>query len=278
VPSTGFLALYRRGRVPAALPAAGKGAGAWSLEPDEGVVPVDGFGNRWESTSVLRGWQFTYVGAKTLMMLKPTVGRYRILDCAALYEASAALPTEAAVAGVAGGPPCALLVEGTLPTQAPCSYSREHCLLAPQCGWCESSQACVAANEEGVCSGTCADGQLLYGVNGSPSSLSPAVADAGAGAGAGAGACSAQRSCDRCTEHAECAWCVDGGAVLGGAVLGGAVLGGACIVAVDGEMGECAPGKLVQYDASSCPLVEEGVRSSALLERGSFPGLVSQVE
>ena len=51
-------------------------------------------------------------------------------------------------------------------------------------------------------------------------------------------------------------------------------------------MGECAPGKLVQYDASSCPLVEEGVRSSALLERGSFPnlergsfsGLVSQVE
>ena len=264
VPSTGFLALYRRGRVPAALPAAGKGAGAWSLEPDEGVVPVDGFGNRWESTSVLRGWQFTYVGAKTLMMLKPTVGRYRILDCAALYEASAALPTEAAVAGVAGGPPCALLVEGTLPTQAPCSYSREHCLLAPQCGWCESSQACVAANEEGVCSGTCADGQLLYGVNGSPSSLSPAVADAGAGAGAGAGACSAQRSCDRCTEHAECAWCVEGG--------------GACILAVDGEMGECAPGKLVQYDASSCPLVEEGVRSSALLERGSFPGLVSQVE
>ena len=61
-------------------------------------------------------------------------------------------------------------------------------------------------------------------------------------------------------------------------LLGGAVLGGACIVAVDGEMGECAPGKLVQYDASSCPLVEEGVRSSALLERGSFPGLVSQVE
>jgi hypothetical protein len=43
-------------------------------------------------------------------------------------------------------------------------------------------------------------------------------------------------------------------------------------------MGECAPGKLVQYDASSCPLVEEGVRSSAFLESGSFPGLVSQVE
>ena len=255
VPSTGLVALYRRGVVAPPL-----SADDWSLVPDEGAVAADGFERRWELQSVLRGWQFAYVGSQTLMMLKPASGSYRLLNCSAVYEPSSSLPEEAVIAGVAGGPPCALLVEGTLPTQAPCAHSREHCLLAPQCGWCQSSQTCVSANEDGVCSGECADGQLLYGVTGSVPS---ALAAAGA-ALADTSTCSAQLTCDRCTEVAACAWC--------GAGSGG------CILAIHGELGECPGGELVQHDSSSCPLVEEASRGGSFLEAASFPGLVNQVE
>ena len=162
-PSTGHVSLYRRTTVPATV-----GAERWSLSPEteEGFVPpVDGFTLRWESGSVLRGWQATYVGAQTLMLLKPASGSYRILNCSAIYAPGNALPAAAAAAGLAGGPPCALLVEGGLPEHAPCNHTREHCLLAPHCGWCESASQCVAANEDGVCFGNCPDGQLLYSTN-----------------------------------------------------------------------------------------------------------------
>ena len=84
-----------------------------------------------------------------------------LLNCSAVYAAGA-LPPAAAAAGAVGGIPCGLLVEGQLPQRAPCSHSREDCMLAPQCGWCESSAKCVAADEEGVCFGSCPGGQLLY--------------------------------------------------------------------------------------------------------------------
>merc|ERR1719231_748212 len=68
VPSTGFVALYRRSAVPTPLV---PDASGWAVsEPMEGVTSVDGFAHRWEASSVLRGWQFAYVGQRTLMMLK----------------------------------------------------------------------------------------------------------------------------------------------------------------------------------------------------------------
>ena len=121
------------------------------------VSPVEGFAHVWESATVLRGWQFAYVGDRTLMMLKPSSGSYRLLNCSSVYGASA-LPS----ATTAEALPCGLVVEGSLPSAAYCEHTREHCLLAPQCGWCESSGQCVAASEDGVCFGGCPDGQLLY--------------------------------------------------------------------------------------------------------------------
>ena len=84
-----------------------------------------------------------------------------------------ALPPSAAAAGAAGGVPCAVIVEGQLPQRAPCSHTRDHCLLAPHCGWCESTAKCVAADEEGVCFGNCPGGQLLY-TSGTPTGDAPA--------------------------------------------------------------------------------------------------------
>ena len=179
----------------------------------------------------MRGWQFAHVGKQLLMMLKPASGAYRLLNCSSLYGRSAALPAAAAAAGAAAaGVPCALVVEGALPRSAPCGYSREHCLLAPQCGWCQSSAQCVPADEEGVCAGVCPDGQLLF---------STAAPKAGADDDAD-GACSAQLACDRCTEHPECGWC-----------------GGRCVAAGAAADGLCTGGGLVRHDASKCPLVEE---------------------
>ena len=161
VPSSGFAALYRRATIPpASIPAE-----SWAMVPesilgDAGfVAPVDGFAHRWESATVLRGWQFSYVGQHTLMMLKPSTGSYRMLNCSQVYTPAPPPPGGAARAEAL---PCTLLVEGTLPTAAYCEHSREHCLLAPHCGWCESLGQCVASNEDGVCFGGCPDGQLLY--------------------------------------------------------------------------------------------------------------------
>ena len=75
-PSSGHIGLYRRGLVASAL-----SADTWSLAPEEGAAPSDGFERRWEAQGVLRGWQFAYVGARTLMMLKPATGSYRLLNC-----------------------------------------------------------------------------------------------------------------------------------------------------------------------------------------------------
>ena len=75
----------------------------------------------------------TYIGAQTLMLLKSSSSSYRLLNCSALY-APGSLTLVAAAAGATDGPPCSLLVEGLLPVRAPCSHSREHCLLAPHCG------------------------------------------------------------------------------------------------------------------------------------------------
>lgn len=155
VPSTGYVALYRRQTVSPQL-----AAESWAMVPEstlgEGVAPVDGFAHRWEASSILRGWQFSYVGQQTFMMLKPATGSYRLLNCS--EEVYCAGSPKAATEG----PPCSLLVEGQLPTFAPCEHTKDKCLLAPHCGWCESSSKCVAANEDGVCYGGCPDGQLLY--------------------------------------------------------------------------------------------------------------------
>ena len=144
--STGYVALYRRQTVPPQL-----AAESWAMVPEstlgEGVAPVDGFAHRWEASSILRGWQFSYVGQQTLMMLKPATGSYRLLNCS--EEVYGAGSPKAATEG----PPCSLLVEGQLPTFAPCEHTKDKCLLAPHCGWCESSSKCVAANEDGVCYG-----------------------------------------------------------------------------------------------------------------------------
>lgn len=201
---------------------------------------------------MLRGWQISYVGAQTLMMVKPATGSYRLLNCSAVY-ASGPLPAAAAAAGVAGGPPCSLLVEGTLPERAPCEHTREHCILAPRCGWCESTSQCVAANEDGVCFGSCPGGELLYASGGAP-----ALGGAGgSGVASPSSTCAAQLSCDRCAEESECAWCASSSSGDGGM----------CIQATDAAMGECAAGRLIQYDSSACeaPLVD------------GFAGLVSQV-
>jgi hypothetical protein len=155
VPSTGFVALYRRSSVPALI-----GVESWGDGADS--APSDGFAHRWEASSLLRGWQAAYVGAQTLMLLKPASNAYRMLNCSSIYSPGRSLPSGASAIGAAGGPPCALVVEGTLPERAPCDLDREHCLLAPQCGWCESQSQCVAANEDGVCFGNCPGGQLLY--------------------------------------------------------------------------------------------------------------------
>ena len=210
---------------------------------------TDGFEHRWESQTVLRGWQFAYVGRQMLMMLKPSSGAYRLLNCSAVYTSSSTRPRAAVAAGLAGGPPCPLVVEGSLPHKAPCEHSREQCLLAPQCGWCQSTDKCVSANEDGVCSGHCPDGQLLYST--APSSYASQQGASRAEYGA---ECSAQLACDRCTEQPSCAWCT--------------AAGGQCIRSIDGKMGECRTGKLVAHDSSKCPLVEEA----------DFTGLVGQVE
>ena len=244
-PTSGHIALYRRALVPAM-----SSASNWGLtEVDEAIAPAEGYALRWEASSVLRGWQFAYVGAQTLMMLKPAGGTYRLLNCSAVYTRGA-LPPAAAASGIAGGPPCSLLAEGTLPEHAPCNHTREHCLLAPHCGWCESSSQCVAASEDGVCFGSCPGNALLYGMS-APGTL------AGPAAAAPAAACPAQLSCERCAEQPECAWCAAG--------EGGS---GLCLGSADAAMGECATGRFVQYDPSAC--------GADLVESAPFAGLVSQ--
>ena len=182
VPSTGHVALYRRGTVPPAIPAE-----SWAMLPEaspigDGVEFVDGFVNRWEASTMLRGWQFTYVGQRSVMMIKPQSGSYRLLNCSDVYAAGTP-PVSAS--GQAAGPPCALVLEGQLPNVAPCSHTREHCLQAPHCGWCESSSECVPANENGACFGGCPDSQLLYVNSWQPESRlveqSPVLLEAGEG-------------------------------------------------------------------------------------------------
>ena len=114
-----------------------------------------------------------YVGSETLLMLKPTTGAYRALNCSAVY---ADLASDAA-----SGLPCSLLLEGTVPAAPPCDYAKEGCLMAPGRGWCESSAQCMQANEEGGCFGDCPNGQLLYGTTTAPTVTGGAEGGGGGG-------------------------------------------------------------------------------------------------
>ena len=286
VPSTGHIAIYRRANVPAPAASSGGVAGSsWALAPEgEGafVPPSDGFELRWESGTVLRGWQASYIGAHTLMLLKPATSAYRVLNCSGLYGASAAAISAAARAsGVGNGPPCPLLLEGSLPSRGYCEHSKDHCLLAPHCGWCASSDKCVPANEDGVCFGSCPDGQLIYSSGTAPLGSGSASASSSSSGGLGGtveaaeggaaatsrATCAAQLSCDRCAESSECAWCA----------APHSPYGGSCLQATDAVAGECASGQLVQYDSSKCedPLVEVASRAGAT-KPTVFAGLVSQ--
>jgi len=206
--STGYMALYRR-----------------SVASVENSVDV--FMRRWEAPTILRGWQFTHVGGDLVMMFKAATTAYRTLNCTALFH-DGLKSSSLAGAGLTG-PPCSLVLEGSLPDNAPCDYDKPHCLMAPHCGWCQSSSQCVPANEDGMCSGTCAHGQLLYG--------SLAVVDSAAPDGS---ACEDISACDRCTEQPQCGWC------------GGAEGGGSCMQATDAALGECSGGHFLQHDTSAC--------------------------
>ena len=295
LPGTGHAALYRRAPVHEASSASDAATNAWSLAPSTveesaqalALPAADGFSLRWESTSVLRGWQASFVGSQSLMLLKPASGSYRMLNCSALYTASPALPQAAAAAALANGVPCTLALEGTLPSRDYCAHSKDDCLLAPQCGWCNSLGKCVPSNEDGVCFGTCPDGQLLYSAGNAPGGASstltakPAAAleaatPDGASSPAGPAAasreqCVAQLSCGRCAEVSECAWCASAHSPYGGS----------CLMATDALAGECASGSLVQYDPSKCSVSGAG-RAAELVEEGGAPtvfvGLVSQAK
>ena len=105
--------------------------------------------------------------------------------------------------------------------------------MAPHCGYCESSQACVPANEDGVCFGSCADGQLLYGSSApSTSALLQQQQQV---------PCSASLSCERCAEREQCGWCTGGGEGAG-----------RCLQATAMAQGECADGHFLQYDSAQC--------------------------
>ena len=227
VPSTGYLALFRRTE-----PALESGEATWV--------------RHWEAHTVLRNWRFVYVGSETLLMLKPTTGAYRALNCSAVY---ADLASDAA-----SGLPCSLLLEGTVPAAPPCDYAKEGCLMAPGCGWCESSAQCMQANEEGGCFGDCPNGQLLYGTTTAPTGVT-AAPKAAAAEGTN---CGALLSCERCAEHVACGWCAgdDSGRA------------GACVQATALSAGTCPSGKLLMYDGASCEL------EAGLYHGGA--GLVSQ--
>ena len=77
VPSSGYLALFRRAEASAQVEAGGG----------------DAFARRWEAFSAHRDWQFTYTGGEVLMMLKPTSGAYRVLNCSAVYADELAVET-----------------------------------------------------------------------------------------------------------------------------------------------------------------------------------------
>ena len=205
--SSGYMALFRR-----------------TMRSVESSADV--FLRRWESSTILRGWHPTHVGGDLVMLLKPATAAYRTLNCSALF--SDRLPSGGLEGGSLAGPPCTLLLEGSLPDNAPCNYDKAHCLMAPSCGWCQSSSQCVPANEDGVCSGSCAHGQLLYGslaVAGSP-----ATEDL---------ACEGITACDQCAEQPQCGWCGDGGS-------------GSCMQATDAALGECGGQRFVQHDSSGC--------------------------
>ena len=193
-----------------------------------------------------QNWRFVYVGSETLLMLKPTTGAYRALNCSAVY---ADLASDAA-----SGLPCSLLLEGTVPAAPPCDYAKEGCLMAPGCGWCESSAQCMQANEEGGCFGDCPNGQLLYGTTTAPTGVT-AAPKAAAAEGTN---CGALLSCERCAEHVACGWCAgdDSGRA------------GACVQATALSAGTCPSGKLLMYDGASCEL------EAGLYHGGA--GLVSQ--
>ena len=89
---------------------------------------TDGFEHRWESQTVLRGWQFAYVG-QMLMMLKPSSAR-TVCSTARQCTPRRARCLAAVAAGLAGGPPCPLVVEGSLPPHKHHASTAEQCLLA----------------------------------------------------------------------------------------------------------------------------------------------------
>ena len=213
VPSSGYLALFRRAEASAQVEAGGG----------------DAFARRWEAFSAHRDWQFTYTGGEVLMMLKPASGAYRVLNCSAVYADELAVDAGANALGL----PCALVQDGALPESATCDYDKEACLMAPHCGFCESSQACVPANEDGVCFGSCVDGQLLYGSSApSTSALQQQQQQV---------PCSASLSCERCAEREQCGWCTGGGEGAG-----------RCLQATAMAQGECADGHFLQYDSAQC--------------------------
>ena len=211
--STGYMALFRRA--------------APSVESSAEEGASDAFTRHWEAPTILRGWHFAHAGGDLMMMLKPATAAYRTLNCSSLYADR--LPSGDLGGGSVAGPPCSLILEGSLPDNAPCGYDKSHCLMAPHCGWCQSSGQCVPANEDGVCSGSCAHGQLLYG--------SMAVVNAPS---ADNTACEDITACDTCAEQPHCGWCG-----------GGVGEGGSCMQATDAALGECGS-RFVQYDSSAC--------------------------
>ena len=215
VPSSGYVALFRR-----TDPQVESGA--------------DAFARRWEAFSPHRDWEFVYTGGEMVMMLKPGSGAYRVLNCSAVYADQ--LPADAGANAL--GLPCAVMQDGALPEAATCAYEKDSCLMAPHCGWCESSRSCVAANEDGVCFGSCADGQLLYGSSApSSASLMQQVP------------CSSMLSCERCAEREQCGWCTSGG--------------GQCLQASAMAEGSCADGRFLQYDGALCESATAGLVSQA---------------
>ena len=212
VPSSGYVALFRRADTSAQVEAGG-----------------DAFARRWEAFTAHRDWQFTYTGGEVVMMVKPTSGAYRVLNCSAVY-ADELYPAAGANALQL---PCAVVQDGALPESAACDYDKDACLMAPHCGFCESSHACVPANEDGVCFGSCADGQLLYGSSApSTSALQQQQQQV---------PCSATLSCERCAEREQCGWCTGGGEGAG-----------RCLQATAMAQGECSDGHFLQYDSAQC--------------------------